>query len=111
VPADDSEEDEHRIVRRSLRTWLVDGLLPVDEFLGTFELEPDDFSEEKDAPYETMGGFMMTRLGEVPSVGDPLQWHNISFRVIKMNGQRVERILVEFNAETADSINRKQGDI
>jgi len=32
VPADDSEEDEHRIVRRSLRTWLVDGLLPVDEF-------------------------------------------------------------------------------
>jgi len=111
VPADDSEEDEHRIVRRSLRTWLVDGLVPVDEFLGAFELETDDFSEGKDAPYDTMGGFMMTRLGEVPSVGDSLQWRDISFRVIKMNGQRVERILVELNAETADAINRKQSDI
>ncbi|NQU46314.1 MAG: HlyC/CorC family transporter [Chlorobium sp.] len=111
VPADDSEEDKHRIVRRSQQTWLVDGLVPVDDFLGAFEHEPDDFSEEKDAPYDTMGGFMMTRLGEVPSVGDSLQWHGISFRVIKMNGQRVERILVEFNAEAADSINRKQGDI
>ncbi len=58
-----------------------------------------------------MGGFMMTRLGEVPSVGDSLQWRDISFRVIKMNGQRVERILVELNAETADAINRKQSDI
>jgi len=55
VPADDSEEDEHRIVRRSLRTWLVDGLLPVDEFLGTFELEPDDFFGRKRCPLRDNG--------------------------------------------------------
>jgi putative hemolysin len=109
VPADDLEREEKRILRRSNRTWIIDGLLPVDEFLSTFSLEADDFSGDKEAPYETMGGFMMTRLGEVPAVSDTLRWHNIQFRVIKMNGQRVGRILVEFDNETSEKINRQTG--
>lgn len=106
VPADDVERDEKRIMRRSNRTWIVDGLLPVDEFLADFGLDPEEFCEEKEPPYDTMGGFMMTRLGEVPAVSDTLRWHDTLFRVIKMNGQRVGRILVEFDAETAEKINR-----
>ena len=101
VPADDVEGDQRRIVRRSERTWLVDGLLPVDEFLAAFNLDADKFFEEDEPRYDTMGGFMMTRLGEVPSVADTIRWNGLTFKVIKMNGKRVGRILVEREAKSA----------
>ena len=101
VPADDVEGDQRRIVRRSERTWLVDGLLPVDEFLAAFNLDADKFFQEDEPRYDTMGGFMMTRLGEVPSVADTIRWNGLTFKVIKMNGKRVGRILVEREAKSA----------
>lgn len=99
VPADDVEGDQKRIVRRSERTWLVDGMLPVDEFLVAFNLEADKFFEEDEPRSDTMGGFIMTRLGEVPSVSDAVRWNGLVFKVIKMNGKRVGRILVEQEAK------------
>ncbi|UWX57381.1 hemolysin family protein [Chlorobaculum sp. MV4-Y] len=102
VPADDVEGDQKRIVRRSERTWLVDGMVPVDEFLAAFNLEADKFFDEGEPRYDTMGGFMMTRLGEVPSVSDSVRWNDLTFKVIKMNGKRVGRILVEQEAKNAD---------
>jgi putative hemolysin len=102
VPADDIESDQKRIVRRSERTWLVDGLLPVDEFLAAFNLDADKFFEEDEPRYDTMGGFMMTRLGEVPSVSDTVRWNGLTFKVIKMNGKRVGRILVEKEAKRGE---------
>lgn len=108
VPADDLEGEEKRIIRRSQRTWIIDGLLPVDEFLSAFELEADELHEEKEPRYDTMGGFIMTRLGEVPSVADTVGVNGISFRVIKMNGQRVGRILVELDEKSAARITQKE---
>ena len=101
VPADDVEGDEKRIVRRSERTWLVDGMVPVDEFLSAFSLDASEFIDENEPRFETMGGFVMTRLGEVPSVSDAVRWNGLTFKVIKMNGKRVGRILVEQEAKSA----------
>ena len=96
IPADDLEGTK-KIVRRSQRTWIIDGLLPVDDFVAEFDL--DNFLDEEDPRYDTMGGFLMTKLEKVPSVMDTLEWHNMLFKVIKMDGQRVGKILVIFNQE------------
>ncbi|NTU57314.1 MAG: HlyC/CorC family transporter [Chlorobiaceae bacterium] len=96
VPADDLVVNR-KIVRRSHRTWIVDGMLPVDEFISSFNLNKDSFLQDEEPRYETMGGFMMDKLGQVPSTSDLLRWQNILFKVIKMEGQRVARILVELN--------------
>jgi len=97
IPADDVEGNR-KIVRRSERTWIVDGLLPVDEFMAHFRLD-EGFLDEEDPHYETMGGFLMTKLEKVPSVMDTLEWNEIQFKVIKMNRQRVDKILVIFNEQ------------
>lgn len=99
IPADDIEGSE-KIVRRSQRTWIVDGLLPVDDFITEFDL--DNFLDEEDPRYDTMGGFLMTKLEKVPSVMDTLEWQDMLFKVIKMNGQRVGKILVIFNNEDSN---------
>jgi putative hemolysin len=103
VPADDIESSR-KIVRRSQRTWIVDGMLTVDDFISEFHLDRDSFLEDEEPRYETMGGFIMDKLGEVPSVSDSLEWHALLFRVIKMDGQRVARLLVELNDRDASKM-------
>ncbi len=103
VPADDTDVSR-KIVRRSQRTWIVDGLLPVDEFVSAFGLNPGTFFGDEEPRFETMGGFMMDKLGEVPSVSDTLTWLGMSFKVIKMDGQRVARLLVELSDTAAAKI-------
>lgn len=103
VPADDLDTGR-KLVRRSHRTWIVDGMLPVDEFATAFSLDPDTFTGEEEPRYGTMGGFMMHKLGEVPAVSDTLEWKEILFRVIKMDGQRVARLLVELKSDAAAKI-------
>ncbi|ARM31569.1 hemolysin family protein [Prosthecochloris sp. HL-130-GSB] len=94
IPADDAEGNR-KIVRRSQRTWIIDGLLSVDDFIQEFDL--DNFLDEDNPLYDTMGGFIMTKLEKVPAVMDTLEWRGLMFKVIKMNKQRVDKILVVFN--------------
>ena len=44
--------------------------------------------------YDTIGGFIMHRLGRIPRVGDRLEVTGYQFRVMAMDGRRVDRVLV-----------------
>jgi CBS domain containing-hemolysin-like protein len=44
--------------------------------------------------YDTVGGFIMTRLGRIPRVGDRVDVPGYQFRVMAMDGRRVDRVLV-----------------
>jgi len=44
--------------------------------------------------YDTVGGFIMARLGRIPRVGDRLDLPGYQFRVMAMDGRRVDRVLV-----------------
>lgn len=86
--------DEHdRAVPGVLETadgrWHFPGLLRPDEVTERVTpLEIDD-----DPAYETMGGFMMDRLGRIPSVGDTVPIETGILEVERMDHRRVDRIL------------------
>jgi len=44
--------------------------------------------------YDTIGGFIMHRLGRIPRVGDRVEVPGYQFRVMAMDGRRVDRVLV-----------------
>lgn len=44
--------------------------------------------------YDTIGGFIMHRLGRIPRVGDRIDVPGYQFRVMAMDGRRVDRVLV-----------------
>jgi putative hemolysin len=81
-----------RVTRRSDGSWLVDGLISIEEFKDVFDLEilPD---EELNA-YETLGGFAMARLGRIPQTADRFTWGGLTFEVVDMDGRRVDKLLV-----------------
>lgn len=89
----DRESVSQEIVRLADDAWSVDGMVPIDELqetLGLSGLEPDE-----PGGYRSLGGFVMTRLGRVPAIGDRVEWAGLRFEVADMDGRRVDRVLVQ----------------
>ena len=86
---DEDEVGDQRAVQRPDGSWLLDGMLSIDEFQDLFE--PVNLPE---GDYETLAGFVLTRLGRIPSVADRFEWGGITFEVVDMDGNRVDRLLV-----------------
>jgi len=59
--------------------------------------------ELADENYDTVGGFIMSRLGRIPRVGDRVVVPGYEFRVMAMDGRRVDRVLVVKKGEVASS--------
>lgn len=83
---------ETQIVQRKDGSWLVDGMLPIDEFKDQFDV--DKLPDEAKGIYRTLGGFCMHQLGSIPSVGNVFVWNKFRFKVVKMDGMRVEKVLI-----------------
>jgi len=84
--------DEPGIVRREDGSWLIDGLVPVDEYMESLDIKRLPFEEA--GYYQTMGGFMMTFLGHIPTAGDHFELDGLRYEVIDMDGMRVDKILI-----------------
>jgi len=84
------EIDEPQATQRQDGSWLLDGMLEVDEFKDIFELNILPHEDE----YETLSGFVMMSLGRVPQSADHFEWNGLRFEVIDMDGRRVDKVLV-----------------
>ena len=84
------EIDEPQATQRQDGSWLLDGMLEVDEFKEIFHLPVLPHEDE----YETLSGFVMVSLGRVPQPTDRFEWHGLNFEVMDMDGRRVDKVLV-----------------
>ena len=71
-------------------SWLLDGMLPNDEFKEIFNLRHLPDEEE----YETLGGFVMMEMGRIPQPADQFEWNGLCFEVMDMDDKRVDKVLV-----------------
>jgi len=86
------ESDEPQALQREDGSWLVDGMLPVEEFWELIDIE--ELPTEQRGNYHTMGGFIVTQLGRIPNTTDHFEWQGLRFEVIDMDGNRVDKVLV-----------------
>ncbi len=86
------EPDESEVIQREDGSWLVDGMLPVDEFKERFGIQ--NLPEEQVAQFQTMSGFIMSYLGRIPQTSDHFEWGGYHYEVVDMDGFRVDKILV-----------------
>lgn len=97
--ADDVFDPE--VVRREDGSWLLDGMLPVDEFMELFGIR--EMPADTEGYYQTVGGFVMTMLGRIPTVGDHFDWQTLHIEVVDMDERRVDKVLVMPAAAGADA--------
>ncbi|MGL5873998.1 MAG: hemolysin family protein [Xenococcaceae cyanobacterium] len=90
---DDREISEPQIIQREDGSWLLDGLLSIDDLKTIVNRE--SLPNEEDGYYQTLGGFVMAYLGRIPISGEHFEVDNLRFEVMDMDGVRVDKVLVE----------------
>ncbi|HZT46214.1 MAG TPA: hemolysin family protein [Gaiellaceae bacterium] len=87
---DEFDVSEEQIEQLDEDTYRVDGMFPIDEFNERFgtDLPDEDF--------HTVGGFVFGQLGRAPEPGDDIGYDGLRFDVLEVEGNRIERIAVEF---------------
>ncbi|HEY9736549.1 MAG TPA: transporter associated domain-containing protein, partial [Trichocoleus sp.] len=93
-------------VQRDDGSWLLDGLLPVDELKRL--LLREELPEEEG--YHTLAGFIINHLGRIPTAGDGFEWEGMRFEIMDMDGRRIDKVLMSgvphaksFSEESFDS--------
>jgi putative hemolysin len=83
---------EPPVMQREDGSWLLDGMLPIDEFKELFQL--GDLPGEEQGLYQTLAGFVMSQIGRIPAPADHFEWAGFRFEVMDMDGARVDKVLV-----------------
>jgi putative hemolysin len=91
---DISVDDEfgYDIHEREDGSFLVDASLPFDDFLNHFEIVINNRKEY--TGFDTLGGFALHILQEIPDTGDSFEWEDYKFEIIDMDKNRIDKILL-----------------
>jgi putative hemolysin len=81
------DESVERVDERTIR---IGGTFPIDDFNEQFgtELPVED--------YHSVAGFVFHMLGRAPEAGDEVVHDGVRFRVVEVEGSRIEKLEVEF---------------
>jgi putative hemolysin len=90
-----------KAVQRHDGSWLLDGMLSVDEFKEIFHVA--SLPGEKRDAYQTLGGFVFTQMGRIPVVSDSFEWNGLRIEVVDMDGKRIDKVLVSSLAKEDES--------
>lgn len=84
------ETGEPQVTQRQDGSWLLDGMLDIEEFKEIFHLKllPNE------GDYETLAGFVMASMGRIPGAADQFEWEGLRFEVVDMDARRVDKVLV-----------------
>ncbi|WP_310601262.1 hemolysin family protein [Desulfobulbus sp.] len=88
----DEEASELRVVDE--RTVIVDAKIDIEEVEAHFHLSLPE------GPYESVGGFIIHRLGKVPQAGTLVQEGALSFKVLGADPRRIKSVRIVRNDET-----------
>jgi putative hemolysin len=100
--SDEYDEDEHKLVQISENTWIMDGNYYLDDLNEELKLK----MESKD--YETIGGLLIDKLGEIADDDDSEKQiviiDNCKFTVEEWKERRIEKVKLELVSEGEVSI-------
>jgi magnesium and cobalt exporter, CNNM family len=89
--ADEYDLPDESLQRIDETTIRVSGTFPIDDFNEMFE------QEMPQEDYHTLAGFVFGQLGRAPEPGDNVEWDGVRFKVIEVDGARIEKLDVEFS--------------
>jgi putative hemolysin len=90
VPEDD--DNDYQIKKREDGSYLIDAQLPIEEFFAYFDLSTDRNDHEG---INTLAGLAMYYLKRIPRTGDIFEWKQFKFEIVDMDGNRVDKVLVQ----------------
>lgn len=90
-------QEEYEIVERGDGSYLVDAQITFYDFLSHFE--KTQWMNEGDNEFDTLAGFVLHELERIPKTGDSFDWRGFGFEIVDMDGQRIDKVLVNISEE------------
>lgn len=89
---DEYDEDEPDVKQLDDHTFIVKGLLSIDELNEALNLHLDGDSED----YETLGGLLLKLIGYIPQGREEhaIEYENVIFKIEKVKDKRIEKVKV-----------------
>jgi putative hemolysin len=87
----DVQHDE-AIIRRADGSFLAEGTLPIDRLKDLLQVEA--LPNEEEYRYDTLAGFVLSLLGQIPRSGQFAVWNAWRFEVVDMDGLRIDKVLI-----------------
>jgi putative hemolysin len=92
--ADTMDDKSTTILKRQDGSWIVDGLVTVQELREKLMLKK--LRGEDSGNFHTIAGFLLSELGKIPKTGDSFECDEVRYEVIDMDGNRVDKVLIQF---------------
>ncbi|MFZ9521617.1 MAG: hemolysin family protein [Silvanigrellaceae bacterium] len=92
--ADTMDDKSTTILKRQDGSWVVDGLVTVQELRERLQLPK--LRGEDSGNFHTVAGFVLSELGKIPSTTDWFVADDVRYEVIDMDGNRVDKVLINF---------------
>ena len=84
-------EDDKEIRPQEDGTYIVDGMVNIDELAETLSIYNLPGEEHE---YHTLAGFILELAEEIPKAGEVYEWHGFRFKILLMDGNRIDKILI-----------------
>lgn len=96
---DETDEIEDEVVERAGGELELDGDMVIGDFLELIGRDEDEFETDS----ATVGGWTLEMFGAFPAEGESFTAEGLEVTVLKMDGLRVERVLVKVLPEAEDN--------
>ncbi len=85
-------QQDAAIIQRADGSFLAEGTLPIDRLKDLLHVEA--LPNEEDYRYDTLAGFVLSLLGQIPRSGQFAFWNAWRFEVVDMDGLRIDKVLI-----------------
>jgi magnesium and cobalt transporter len=90
---DEHDIEEEEIVKISDKKFYADAKVEIEEFTEFFNLDIDPLAIDA----ETLGGFVISKLGVLPKVGDKVKIEDLTIKVIDADDRKIEKVQITKN--------------
>ena len=90
---DEYDEEEEFITAMEDGSFLMSGLTPLEDVMETLDME---FSQEDSDTYDTLNGYLISRLDRIPQENESpeVDYGGFQFKVMKAGNKMIESVLV-----------------
>ncbi len=98
----EAEDDDYSIVERKDGSFLIDAQIQFYDFLTRFDKTV--WINEGENAFDTLAGFILHELKRIPATGDQFEWRGFNFEIVDMDGQRIDKVLVNISEEIREEM-------
>jgi magnesium and cobalt transporter len=92
----ETDIDDDEVQDKGDGTFAVDPRMSIDEFTDEFDVDIPD------GDYDTVGGFITSKLERIPRPGETFEFEGLSFEIVEASKKRISKLTVRKNQEKKD---------